>query len=110
MYNPDLCEGCHKPRVQCECAEKAAQWRKITREMEDKAAKAQVPFKRFKLIRTVDVTGISGTGDIAYGVQYPDQSCALFWLKHGTHGYYKNIGQLRDIHCYNDNARVEWVD
>jgi len=68
------------------------------------------PFHRFRLVRSVDVTGISGTGEIALGIQWPDQSCNLFWLKHGTHGYYKSIGQLKEIHCYNDNARIEWVN
>ncbi len=71
---------------------------------------ARGPFSRFKLVRTVDVTGISGTGEIAIGVKWPDQSCTLFWMKHGTQGYYKTIGQLREIHCYSDNAKVEWID
>ena len=115
MHNPDVCEGCHQLHSQCTCAEKAAYWNEYTRKRaytmnEGTTVQAQSPFSRFKLARTVDVTGISGTGDIAYGVQYPDQSCALFWLKHGTHGYYKNISQLREIHCYNDNARVIWLD
>lgn len=69
-----------------------------------------LPFARFKLVRTVDITGISGTGEIAYGVQYPDGSVDLCWLKHGTHGYYKNIDQIWQIHCYNNNAAIMWMD
>jgi hypothetical protein len=38
---------------------------------------ASGPFHRFKLVRAVDVTGISGVGEIAVGVQFPDQSCVL---------------------------------
>ena len=77
---------------------------------------AQVPsFRRFKLVRTTDITGISGTGEIVVGVQWPDQSATLFWLKTETNGYYKSLDQLQQIHCYNDasgqpNARVEWID
>ena len=76
---------------------------------------AQGPFSRFKLVRTTDITGISGTGEIAVGVQWPDQTCHLFWLKTQTSGNYQSIGQLQEIHCYNDasghpNARIEWVD
>lgn len=75
----------------------------------------QGAFKRFKLTRFTDVTGISGTGDIAVGIQWPDQACHLFWLKHGTTGHYPGIGKLREIHCYNDasgqpNAAIEWID
>lgn len=71
-------------------------------------------FSTFKLVRTTDVTGISGTGVIALGVQWPDQSCHLYWLKPGgTHGYYPNIGTLRAIHCYSvegkPNATIEWM-
>lgn len=71
-------------------------------------------FRRFRLVRSFDVTGISGTGEIALGVQWPDHTCTLFWTKYGTHGYYKTIGQLEAIHCYATegypNARVEWID
>jgi hypothetical protein len=78
--------------------------------MSSEEVQAQGPFSRFKLVRSTDVTGISGTGEIAFGVQWPDQTCDLFWIKFGTHGYYKSIGQLREIHCYNSNAKVEWID
>jgi hypothetical protein len=70
----------------------------------------QETFRRFKLVRSVDVTGISGTGEIAVGVRYPDGSCALFWLNHGTHGFYKSLDQLHNIHCYNNNASIIWID
>lgn len=76
---------------------------------------AQCSISRFKLVRTTDITGISGTGEIAVGIQWPDGTCHLFWLKSETSGYYKSVEQLKQIHCYNDasgqpNARVEWID
>jgi hypothetical protein len=67
-------------------------------------------FKRFKIVRSLDVTGISGLGEIAIGIQWPDQSCSLYWMKFGTTGSYKNIDQLKSIHCYNNNSLVEWID
>ena len=60
----------------------------------------------FRLIRSQDVTGISGTGEIALGVEWPDGTCTLYWIAHGTTGNYKSIDQLRDIHCYDNNARI----
>jgi hypothetical protein len=88
---------------------------KVTTNMDNNTAQPQGPFSRFKLVRTTDITGISGTGTIAVGVQWPDQTCHLFWLKTETSGSYKSIDQLKQIHCYNDasgqpNARVEWMD
>lgn len=73
------------------------------------------PVSRFKLVRATDITGISGTGTIAVGVQWPDGTCHLFWLKTETSGRYKSVEQLKEIHCYNDasgkpNAHVERMD
>ena len=72
---------------------------------------ASYTFKRFRLIRLVDVTGISSTGEIAIGVQWPgpDHACTLYWLKYGTTGNYKSIEQLEKIHCYENNAHIEWI-
>ena len=89
--------------------------RSSTREIFTSTKENKMTFRRFKLVRTTDITGISGTGEIAVGVQWPDQSATLFWLKTETNGYYKSLDQLQQIHCYNDasgqpNARVEWID
>ncbi len=72
-------------------------------------------FARFKLVRATDVTGISGTGDIAAGIEWPNGTVSLYWLKTQTHGYYKSVEQVQHIHCYPDssgvpNARIEWLD
>lgn len=45
--------------------------------MNDNTVQPQGPFSRFKLVRATDITGISGTGVIAVGVQWPDQTCHL---------------------------------
>jgi len=85
------------------------------KENEMSTEQPQGVFKRFKLTRFTDITGISGLGDIAVGTQWPDKSCELFWLKYGTTGHYQSMEQLQEIHCYNDasgnpNASVEWID
>jgi hypothetical protein len=35
--------------------------------------------RRFKLVRTEDVSGTSGTGVVAYGVEYPDGAVHMQW-------------------------------
>jgi hypothetical protein len=89
--------------------------RKVAHTMNDNTVQPKETFSRFKLVRSTDITGISGTGEIAVGVQWPDGTCHLFWLKTETNGYYKSIDQLRQIHCYPDasgqpNAHIEWMD
>ncbi len=65
----------------------------------------------FILDRNTDITGISGTGIIAYGVEWePDGHCDLYWLRTKTTGQYPSVESVKAIHCYNDNARVVWVD
>lgn len=67
--------------------------------------------RRFILDRSQDITGISGTGVIAYGIEWlPDGPCDLFWLRTKTTGQYPSIKSLQSIHCYNDNAKVIWVE
>jgi hypothetical protein len=67
--------------------------------------------RRFTLDRSQDITGISGVGVIAYGIEWsPDGPCDLFWLRTKTTGQYPSVDVLKAIHCYNDNARVIYVD
>lgn len=35
--------------------------------------------RRFVLVRHRDVTGVSGTGVVAYGVEFPDGAAAVRW-------------------------------
>ena len=67
----------------------------------------ETPMRRFVLERREDVTGISGTGIILYGVEwYPGGPVDVYWLKTKTTGQYPSMDVLRATHCYNDNARV----
>jgi len=36
--------------------------------------------RQFKLVRNVDVSGVSGTGHVAEGVQFGNGKCVLNWL------------------------------
>lgn len=70
----------------------------------------RIPMKVFALIRHVDVTGISGIGKIAVGVEWPDGTCTMFWLGTKTHGFYHDMEQIMQIHCYSGNAHVEFTN
>lgn len=69
------------------------------------------PPRRFQLIRRVDHTGVSGTGIVAYGVQWADGSLTLRW-----NGVYSSIVNWREldhmlaVHGHDGATAVEWVD
>lgn len=70
-----------------------------------------VPMRRFVLIRSVDITGISGTGVILYGVEwFSGGPVDVYWLGAKTTGQYPSMDVVRSTHCYNDNARVVYID
>lgn len=67
--------------------------------------------RRFKLIRTQDVTGVSGKGYIADGVQWPDGTCALRWrTQTATHAQYDNIADVETIHGHDGATQIEFTD
>lgn len=67
--------------------------------------------RRFYLQRTKDISGVSGTGKIAEGVEYEDGVVAMQWLSHKPSlGIYRNVKHLRDIHGHEGATRIVWVD
>lgn len=67
--------------------------------------------RRFVLIRDVDVTGISGTGPIAYGVEFWDGFVVMRWdTTVNSTTVYASMADLIDIHGHNGSTRVEWID
>jgi hypothetical protein len=71
--------------------------------------------RRFIVQRTVDVTGISGTGIILYGVEWVENGpCDVYWLGTKTTGQYPSLKRLEEIHCYAvngvKNAKVVYID
>lgn len=69
--------------------------------------------KIFHLVRAEDVSGISGTGVVAEGVQFQDGQCVLCWTNHGSnHGsvaVYHNLDTLLLIHGHEGKTKVVWV-
>jgi len=65
----------------------------------------------FHLFRREDVTGISGVGIIAEGVQFTDGTCVMRWKTNTTStAVYNSITDLEVIHGHNGATVVLWKD
>ena len=67
--------------------------------------------RRFVLVRKVDVSGISGTGLVAEGVQFTDGTCAIRWrgARRST-VLWNSIEDVEAIHGHEGATVIEWVD
>lgn len=67
--------------------------------------------RTFKLIRKLDVSGVSGTGQVAEGVEFENGQVALHWLsQYDTIGIYSNISNVRKIHGHGAATEVVFDD
>jgi hypothetical protein len=67
--------------------------------------------RRFKLIRHHDVSGVSGTGPVAEGVQFTDGAVALRWYgDYPTTTVWDGIDSVVAIHGHGGATEVEWID
>lgn len=68
-------------------------------------------FRRFYLQRDEDVSGYSGTGRVADGVQYNDGVIALRWNGNTpTTTIYNNIKEMDYLHSHDGRTKIVWVD
>ena len=67
--------------------------------------------RRFVLNRIEDETGISGTGVVACGVEFPDGTAALRWIsEYRSTAVYASMVDVEAIHGHNGRTRIDWVD
>ena len=67
--------------------------------------------RRFRLIRHHDVSGVSGTGPVAEGVQFTDGAVALRWYgDYPTTTVWDAIESVIAIHGHQGATEVEWID
>lgn len=67
--------------------------------------------RRFNLVRTEDVSGVSGTGIVAVGAQMPTGKVFMEWVvKFQSFAIYNDIGTLETIHGHEGKTHIEWVD
>lgn len=67
--------------------------------------------RRFRLQRNTDVSGVSGTGNVAEGCQFSSGWCALVWLEgKSALSYYPSIEILIGIHGHEGATQIVWID
>jgi hypothetical protein len=74
--------------------------------------------RRFKLFRTRDVTGVSGIGHVAEGVEFTDGTVVMKWHANDRPGsivHYASIEHLINIHDHKgteheNTTEVVWID
>lgn len=63
----------------------------------------------FVLNRRKDVTGVSGTGIIADGVEFPDGRCVLAWRgRYRSLEIHRSIHDVEAVHGHHGATCVEW--
>ena len=67
--------------------------------------------RSFHLVCTEDVSGVSGIGVVAEGIQFSTGKCVLAWVtKHRSVGLYDSIEELEAIHGHDGRTSIEWCN
>jgi hypothetical protein len=67
--------------------------------------------RRFYLFRSEDVSGVSGTGKVAEGVEFENGMCALSFSSQYQHAnVYANIRAVMEVHGHQGKTQVVYVD
>ncbi len=65
--------------------------------------------RTFLLRRTEDESGISGTGNVAEGVEFSNGKCVLCWItQYRSMAVYDSIRELESIHGHDGKTQVVW--
>ncbi len=67
--------------------------------------------RTFLLRRTEDESGISGTGNVAEGVEFSNGKCVLCWItQYRSVTVYDSVRELVSIHGHDGKTKVVWED
>jgi hypothetical protein len=70
-----------------------------------------VQMRRFVLDRSEDLSGVSGTGEVARGVVFSDGMAVMRWDGEcRSLGVYKDIEDVECIHGHQGSTTVRWLD
>lgn len=69
--------------------------------------------RAFILQRDLDMTGVSGVGVVAWGVEFPDGVCALRWTSQWPTSvvfHERGMEGVKAVHGHDGNTRVLYID
>jgi hypothetical protein len=67
--------------------------------------------RRFRLIRDVDESGVSGIGHVADGVRFLDGTTVVRWLgNRASTVVWDSIADVEAIHGHGGATRLIWID
>lgn len=70
-----------------------------------------MPLKRFYLLRGEDVTGVSGTGVVAEGVEFTDGVVVIRWMSAmPTTVIHNSMESVIKIHSHDGKTQIVWKD
>lgn len=71
----------------------------------------EIRLRRFIFQRNTDVSGTSGTGIVAEGVQFTDGTVAVRWRSFiSSHVIYPNAQAAEAIHSHGGATKMVWLD
>lgn len=67
--------------------------------------------RTFTLHRDHDISGISGTGTVAEGIEFTDGTCAIRWLVGNHHStvVWADLKSVKVIHGHNGSTQIVWT-
>lgn len=67
--------------------------------------------RKLTLVRTKDISGVSGIGTVAEGIEFTDGTVVIKWLSHMTSmGIFPNVKELLLIHGHEGSTKVVFED
>ena len=67
--------------------------------------------KRFIIVRTKDVSGVSGTGVVAEGITFHDGQTVVSWYgKHHIFECPRTLATWLKVHGHKGSTQVRWID
>lgn len=77
--------------------------------MQDQTNKKIPPPKTFRLVRTQDISGVSGVGIVAQGVEWYNGRVTIAWLgSFPTIEHADNLHQIEELHGHDGSTKIEW--
>jgi hypothetical protein len=68
--------------------------------------------RRFILNRTIDDSGVSGTGIVAEGIEFSDGTAVLHWIvgRYPCTSTWIRVDDITQIHGHDGHTKVEFID